>query len=119
MSSSKHGQFSVAHILFPMTLLALVVFISMAFQSIQVFRDRAALHQARIQQDKPVEDVRKLQAQLEALATGTLKLAEKGDKNAQGIIDRLKKLGVTVGQPKADSSATPPASADVAVPAKP
>lgn len=114
--SSKNNGFSAGQILVPITLIGLVVFISVAFQATQVFRDRETLHQIKTQQDKPLEDTRRLQAQLTALAQGTLKLAQEGDKNAQAIIDRLKKAGVTVTPPKADDK-TPVATAPAAPPA--
>ena len=124
---SKSNGFTAGQILLPIALIGLVVFISLAFQATQVFRDRGMLHQMKSQQDKPLEDTRRLQAQLTALAQGTLKLAQEGDKNAQAIIDRLKKAGVTVTPPKPEDKAgagaptatIPPAPpAHVAMPSK-
>jgi len=116
--SSKNGNFSTSQILFPLSLLALVIFLSTAFQTVQVFRDRSVLHQVKTQQDKPLEDARRVQAQLEALAVGTLKLADQGDKNAQAIIDKLKQLGISVTPPKTGST-MPSTPASAAMPSKP
>lgn len=118
--SSKNNGFGSGSTLLPVGLLALVVFISIAFQTTQVFRDRSMLHQIKAQQDKPLEEARRVNVQLTALAQGTLKLAQQGDKNAQGIIDRLKKAGVNIEPPKADAAATAPAAppAHVAMPSK-
>lgn len=125
--SVKNGNFTAAQMLLPMSILALVVFIGTAFQTVEAFHDRSVLHQAKTQQDKPLEDAQKVRAQLDALAVGTLKLAQEGDKNAQAIIDRLKALGITVAQPKASStmpsspgaSALPSTPATATMPAKP
>lgn len=121
MSSTKNGGFTASQVLLPLSLVALVVFLGTAFQTTQVFRDRGTLHQVKSQQDKPLEDTRRLQAQLDALAVGTLKLADQGDKNAQAIIERLKKLGITVAPPKADAALTTPAASPpehIAMPSK-
>jgi len=56
----------------------------LAFQMTQSLRDRDALHQAKAQQDKPFEDVQKLQSSAYALALGTRKLADGGDKICAG-----------------------------------
>jgi len=102
---------TVSHILFPLSLLAFVIFLMMAFQTSQILRDRDALHIAKDQQNKPLEESQKLQTQLDALAVGTQKLAGQGDKNAQAIIDRMKQLGIVVNMPKSDASAPTPAPA--------
>ncbi|MDP9127136.1 MAG: hypothetical protein M3N08_02590 [Pseudomonadota bacterium] len=119
MSVKNNSAFTASQILLPLSLVALVVFLGTAFQTTQVFRDRTTLHQVKAQQDKPLEDTRRLQAQLDALAVGTLKLADQGDKNAQAIIERLKKLGITVTPPKTDAAA-PMATAPehIAMPSK-
>ena len=95
--ASRFEKITAGQLLFPLSLVAFVLFLLLAFQTTQIVRDREALHQARLQQDKPLEEANKVQAQLEALALGTKKLAEKGDKDAQAIIDRMKQIGITVG----------------------
>jgi hypothetical protein len=112
MFSLPNGKVTAAQILLPVSLVAFVVFLFLAFQFTQVMRDRDAMHQALAQQDKPMEDVQKLQAQLNSLAIGTQKLADNGDKDAKAIIDRMNKLGISVnmppaGTPDASSGASP------------
>ncbi len=107
--SSKDFKVSVSNILLPLLLIAFTLFLMLAFQMTQIMRDREVLHQAKTQQDKPLEDVQKLQAQLSALALGTKKLADGGDKNAQTIIAQLKQAGITVGEP-APTPAPPPSA---------
>jgi hypothetical protein len=116
--SSRNNGLSAAQVLLPIALLSLVVFISLAFQTTQIFTDRSTLHQIKTQQDKPLEDTLRLQTQLTALAQGTLKLAQQGDKDAQSIIDRLKKAGVNVELPKDQTKIPAAPPAHVATPAK-
>jgi hypothetical protein len=112
MSTKNSSSYSGAQMLLPLSLVAFVVFLGTAFQTVQVFRERAFLHQTKMQQEKPLEEVRRVQAQLDALAVGTLKLANQGDKNAQAIIDRLKQIGITVAPPKSgDTLPSSPAAA--------
>lgn len=119
MSASRSGGFSTAQVLLPLSIVALVVFLGTAFQTIQAFHDHSVLRDVKSQQDKPLEDARRLQAQLDSLAVGTLKLADQGDKNAQAIIDRLKKLGITVQAPKTEGQATVPTDSEhIAMPSK-
>ena len=98
-------------ILLPVLLLSLAVLGSFAFQSVILVGDHRALSSAYAQQEKPLQDVEKLRNQVSALATGTLKLSQQGDKNAQVIIDQLKKAGVkVVDQPPAAPGAPVPAA---------
>ncbi len=98
-----------AHLLLPLSLLAFVVFVFLAFQTSQILRDRDAMHEARGRQDKPLEDAQRVQAQLDALALGTLKLSQQGNKDAKTIIDRMKQLGITVNAnaPVGGATSTP------------
>ena len=105
--ANPNNSVSPCEILLPVALVAFVLFLSLGFQGIQVLRDRDALHQFISQQDKPLEDSRKIQAQVSALALGTKKLADSGDRNAIGIIERMQKLGVTVGGPGGETGAVP------------
>ena len=113
--SSKDQKITMTQVLLPLALVSFTLFLMLAFQMTQSLRDRDALHQAKAQQDKPFEDVQKLQAQLSALALGTKKLADGGDKNAQDIITQLKKAGIVVGDQAA--TAKPMAAAPAAPPA--
>lgn len=103
---ANNNNFTAGQILFPIFLVALVLTISMGFQTYQIVRDRDALRVFISQQDKPVEDSRKLQAQLTALALGTKKLADGGDKSAIAIIARMQQAGITVGSPAVSGGPT-------------
>jgi|GEM_PF-1208022 hypothetical protein len=119
MFSLPNGKVTIGQVLFPVSLVAFVLFIMLAFQMTQIMRDREAMHQAKAQQDKPIEDAQKVQTQLSALALGTKKLADKGDKDAKGIIDRMSKLGITVNEnaPVAPAAGALPGAAPSAMPA--
>lgn len=114
---ANNNSVSAGETLLPVLVVALVLFLSMGFQTVQILRDRDTLHQVLGQQDKPMEESRKLQAQLTALALGTKKLADGGDKNAAAIIDRMQKAGISVGTPPVQGGSA--ASASVAPVAQP
>lgn len=98
MNSEK--KVTVGQLLVPVSLLSFIIMILFAFQTTQILRDRDALHETKGQQEKPIQDSQKLQAQLSALVLGTQKLSDQGDKNAKQVIDRLKELGITVNNDK-------------------
>ena len=95
---------SFGDVLVPVALVALVLFLSLGFQTTQIMRERESVRQFLTQQDKPLEESRKIQAQVSALALGTKKLADGGDKNATAIIGRMQQLGITVGSAAPASS---------------
>jgi len=107
MSSNRDTTVSAAQVLFAVAFLSLVLFSTLAFQTSQVLRDRDTLAQAKTQQDKPLEESRKVQAQVTALALGTKKLADGGDKDAATIIKRMEQAGVTVGGNPPAAAGTP------------
>ncbi len=119
LTPSKDGKITIANVLFPVSLIAFILFILLAFQSMQIMRERDSLHEAKASQTKTLEEAQKVQAQLDALAIGTKKLATKGDKNAKIIVDRMKQLGITIGSPQPGAAAPAASPAPAAAPAKP
>jgi hypothetical protein len=121
--STKDNPVTSCQILGAVALVSFVLVLMMAFQTVQIVRDREFLNQAKSQQDKPLEDSRKVQAQVTALAMGAKKLADGGDKNAAAIIDRLQQIGITVGGPPPAApgvaGAAPPAATPPAAPTPP
>ena len=99
MFNVTNGKVTPSQILMPVTVLAFVVFVLLGAQFFQNMRDRDGLHQAKMQQEKAFEDAMHVQEQLNALAVGTKQLADKGDKDAKAIIDRMNKLGIKVNAP--------------------
>ncbi len=97
MSNSKDAHVSTNEILFPVCLITFVVMAFLAFQTSLIMKDRDGLHDAIAQQNKPLEEANKVQTQFSALAMGTRKLAQSGDKEAAALVDRLKKAGIYFG----------------------
>jgi hypothetical protein len=83
-------------VLIPVTLIGLVLFLTLAFQMVQVMRDRDTLRAVYEQQNQPLTNGRKLGSQLSNLAIGTKKLAEGGDKYATAIVTRLQQMGISI-----------------------
>ena len=108
MASDK---ITVSNILLPTLLLSLTLAISIGFQTVLLVKDRDVLQDARTHQDQPLNEIEKVKTQANALASGVLKLAQQGDKDAQAIILQLKQAGVQVGdqpqQPPAAPASTP------------
>jgi hypothetical protein len=99
MFTLNNGKVTDLHILQAVGLVAFVLFLTLAFQLSQVMRDHENLHDALARQDQPLENLTRIQSQLDTLAVGTLNLSQKGDKNAKEIIDRMKQLGINVRSP--------------------
>lgn len=110
MSNTSNSSISSCQTLLPVLLVAFVLTLSLGFQLVQIERDRASLHAFIASQDKPLDDSRKLQSQLSALALGTKRLADEGDKNAAAIIARLQQMGISVGEPPAAAAPAAPAA---------
>jgi hypothetical protein len=110
---TSNERITAGQVLFPVFLVALIIFISLIFQTTQIVRERHGLNQTVDQQAQAVEQAQKVDALVNALAAGTAKLADKGDANAKDVVARMKKAGITLGpQPQA-----PAAAAKSAVPA--
>ena len=97
---------SIEKILVPVFLLSLTMCGLMTFQTIEIINQKNALMEAEKQQEKPLDDVRKIQVQIDALALGTLKLAQQGNKNAQLIVSQLKDMGLVIKDPTATTQPT-------------
>ncbi len=98
------------HILLPVSMLSFVMALFLGFQTTLLVSDRTSLHAAHQQQEKPLEEVAKIKTQVNALAIGTLKLSEQGNKDAQTIIAALKKNGIDVTDKPAQASGAPTAT---------
>jgi hypothetical protein len=73
------------------------------FQASQLVAERTILRQSREAQQVQVQQSQQLRDSLDALASDTARLAERGNPNAQLVVDELRKRGVTIdpgaGQP--------------------
>jgi len=101
MASDK---LTTTQVLLPVLLLSASLVGFFAFQTSLLVSERGSQKEARTAQEKPLEQLTKLKAQLNVLATGTLKLSQQGDKDAINIMTQLKKFGVDV---EAEQNAKP------------
>lgn len=78
-------------LLFGLSLLAMT-----GFQSWQLFQQRSTLDELRVNQDAAFAESQRARAQLQSVAQGTADLAQRGNKNAQFVVDELGKQGFTL-----------------------
>ncbi|MFQ3595778.1 MAG: hypothetical protein SNJ63_06650 [Sphingomonadaceae bacterium] len=57
---------------------------------------QAELKTALVEQERQLEQARKIEQQIDALASGTARLARQGNPNAAAIVARLQAQGVTI-----------------------
>jgi hypothetical protein len=89
----------------PLLLLALTLTGWLAFQTVQLQREKSSLDTAYASQDKNVQESKKLRDALDTLARDTALLADKGNPSARLLVDELRKRGVTI-----NPTASPPAA---------
>src|SRR5262245_45780821 len=80
----------------PVALLAVTLFLWVGFQTTQLITERQTLQTLWQGQEAQVQSSQKLRASLDAIASGTGKLAQQGNPSAKLIVDELKKRGVTI-----------------------
>jgi hypothetical protein len=83
-------------------LLALVI-LTQAVQGVhelvRLTGQREDLQLLHASQDRALEEVKKVRAQLEALAGGTARLADQGNPNARALVEKLKAQGIGLKAP--------------------
>ena len=87
----------------PTLLMALAIVGWLAFQGVQLVRERLQLGELQANLSTQAEAATKLRASLDTVATATAKLAADGNASARLIVEELRKRGVTInpqGQPK-------------------
>ena len=80
-------------------LLTIAFFLLVGFQTFQLVQDRTALLRARAAQDLPIQQSAKLRQQLDAIAAGTVRLADAGDADARAIVEGMQRQGITMRAP--------------------
>lgn len=78
-------------------------------QDVEMWQAREALIQQREGQTNAVAESNKMRQQLNALASRTAALAQKGDPDAKAIVDAYAKRGLTFVTPQAPGTAPAPA----------
>jgi hypothetical protein len=91
---------AVSGLALPVILVAVSLFVLMAFETFQAVHDRGALADQRRAQEPTVQEAIKLRQQLETLAGRTAQLAAEGDEGAKTVVDQMKRQGVTLSPPK-------------------
>jgi len=66
------------------------------FQTTQLVRERSALNQTRINQERPFQESVKARTQIDSITAGTARLAAQGNAGAQAIVAELQKRGITI-----------------------
>ncbi|MGB8275029.1 MAG: hypothetical protein WCF16_07130 [Alphaproteobacteria bacterium] len=79
-----------------LALVTLALFLMVAFQTAQLFRERYNLAALREAQDPTVQEGMKLRQQFESLAAGTAQLADEGDAGAQAIVEAMRRQGINL-----------------------
>ena len=86
----RHGAFV------PLLLLALAMVGWLAFQSMQLLREREQLTAIESSLQPQEQNAAKLRGSLDAVGTATAKLAAAGNANARVIVEELRRRGVTI-----------------------
>ena len=94
MSETGHNKASSLFAPVLLTLLTLVLWFG--FQGIQLLKEQDNLKTLRANQDAIYGNAQKMQAQLDALAAGTARLAQQGNPNATQIVNALRARGITI-----------------------
>jgi hypothetical protein len=92
----------------PVFLLALTYLAWTVFQTTQLVVERNALQTLRSNQEKQVEESKKVRERFESLSRETQLLANRGNRGAQLIMEELRRRGITI---TTDVPSQPPPSA--------
>jgi len=98
-TSAGHEQFNTYSSFYPLLLVAATLLLMTVFQASQLFRERTELTRIAFNQEKPMQESRKVRAQFDAIATQTAKLAAQGNRNAGLVVAQLKKRGISIDPP--------------------
>jgi hypothetical protein len=91
----------------PLLLLMIGLLMWSGAQMLQLFSERSTLKTLLSNQAAPYAASQKLRTQLDAVASGTQRLADQGNPNARLVVEELRKRGITIN----------PAGAPVSLPA--
>jgi hypothetical protein len=86
----------VGRIELPVALIVAAFFLITAFQTERLVQDHSSLAALRTAQETSLEQAGKIRTQFQALAAGTVKLAQAGNANAKAVLDQLQAQGITV-----------------------
>jgi hypothetical protein len=101
-SAVRPGQTSRSPFV-PILLVVLALTTALAFQAVQLLRERQQIEQTRAALEPQEQAAAKLRASLDQVATATAKLATEGNPNARMIVEQLRSRGVTINSPPASA----------------
>jgi ABC-type polar amino acid transport system ATPase subunit len=84
-----------------LTILAIAFFLTVAFQTYELFREHSNLENAQAGQQTPLEQALQMRQETEALAGDVAGLADKGNANAKQIVDGMRQQGIALRTPPA------------------
>jgi hypothetical protein len=93
--------------------LCIAVLLWFGFQTSVLIRDRKNLTTAHTNQEQLLQQANRVRTQVEALARGTLQLAQQGNAGATLIVEQLARRGITISP-----GGTPPGGPPAAAPSK-
>ena len=82
------------------TVITVAFLVLLIFQTVTLISDRMALANALTAQENPLQQSLKTRQQLDAIATGIVKLADEGDANARTIVEDMRRQGVALRNPQ-------------------
>jgi hypothetical protein len=100
MALGRESDRAVSGLELSVILIAVSLFVLMAFETFQAIHDRGGLADLRRAQEPTVQEAVKLRQQLETLAGRTAQLAAEGDEGAKTVVDQMKRQGVNLSPPK-------------------
>ena len=95
----------------PLLLLCLTYLAWTVFQTTQLVIERNALRTLHANQDKQVQESKKLRERLDSFSKDTQLLANRGNRGALLIVEELRRRGITISTESAAPSAAPDAPA--------
>ncbi|MBP9035580.1 MAG: hypothetical protein KBG29_16925 [Pseudomonadales bacterium] len=95
-------------VVLPLLLALLTLLLWFGFQTSQLLAERERLDALNIEQQSIHANALQMRAQLDAIATGTVRLAQQGNTNAAQVMQALAKKGVTIS-PNAPAGTAPSA----------
>ena len=100
MALGQENDRAVSGLALSVILVAVSLFVLMAFETFQAVHDRGALADQRRAQEPTVQEAIKLRQQLETLAGQTAQLGAEGNEGAKTVVDQMKRQGVNLSPPK-------------------
>lgn len=98
----------------PLLMLLVTYLATLAFQTAQVVRERNNLETLHVNQEKPLQNAKKIRESTEKVARDIKALADSGNKNAKLVEADLRARGITINPQASGVPAEPGLSAPVA-----